>query len=158
MKNLLATSFLLLFGGFTFGQSAVVASGGEASGSGGTVSYTVGQVSYSTVQGSGGIMTEGVQQPYEIYIVTGIEDAGSVSLSISAYPNPTTDFLILNTSEYAGKNLAYQLYDMSGKLIETRSLRNGRTTIDMSLLQPSVYTVRVTENGKEIKVFKVVKH
>jgi len=49
-------------------QQAILATGGNATGSGGTVSYTVGQAAYITQTGSGGTVTQGVQQPFEIWI------------------------------------------------------------------------------------------
>ena len=65
-----------------FAQSQTTASGGEASGSGGTVSYTVGQTAYQTNVGTGGTVTEGLQQAYEIFSVTGI---GNTEISLIQY-------------------------------------------------------------------------
>ncbi len=68
----------------------------EASGSDGTASYTVGQVVYTTETGTNGYsIAQGVQQPFEISVVTGIKEAKDISLSVSAYPNPTSDYLIV---------------------------------------------------------------
>jgi hypothetical protein len=76
-------------------QTSVNATGGDASGSGGSASYSVGQVAYQTHTGTSGSVAEGVQQPYEISVVTSIEEANDIKLSITAYPNPTTDYLEL---------------------------------------------------------------
>ena len=57
----------LVFLGFVakpYAQSSPVASGGEASGSGGTASYSVGEVAYTTINSSGGIVIQGIQQAY----------------------------------------------------------------------------------------------
>src|SRR5689334_14951532 len=75
-------------------QSNTVASGGDAKGSGGSSSYSVGQVNYATNSGGSKIITEGIQQPYEILVVTGIEKT-DIDLSAAVYPNPATDFIIL---------------------------------------------------------------
>ena len=50
-------------------QESANVSGGEATGSGGTVSYTIGQVAYTNHTGTNGNINQGVQQPYEIYLV-----------------------------------------------------------------------------------------
>ena len=76
-------------------QEAIPASGGEASGTGGTTSYSIGQVVYTINTGTNGSVAEGLQQPYEISMVTGIEQAKEINLLFSAYPNPATDLLIL---------------------------------------------------------------
>ena len=68
-------------------------------------------------------MAQGVQQPFEISIVTGIEEAKGINLSVSAYPNPTTDYLTLSIDEFEISNLSYQLYDMNGKLYKMKKLQ-----------------------------------
>lgn len=71
-------------------QETVSAGGKEATGTGGTVSYTIGQVVYTTNTGTNGSVVQGVQQPYEISVVTGLEEAEDISLEFSIYPNPVT--------------------------------------------------------------------
>ena len=78
-----------------YAQSAVTASGGVSSGNGGSVSYTIGQTFYSTNLGTSGQISEGVQQAYEIYDVTEVQNPISANISLSAFPNPTSDFLTL---------------------------------------------------------------
>ena len=95
MKNLIA---LLLFGFSLAGlnaQEAFPVAGGDAVGSGGSVSYTIGQVFYNTQIGTNGSIVQGVQQPYEISVVSGVKEAEGINLEITAYPNPTSDFLRL---------------------------------------------------------------
>lgn len=63
---------LLLSIGLTTGlraQETIPVTGGEASG-GGTVSYTAGQIIYTTNTGTSGSVTQGIQQPFEISVVT----------------------------------------------------------------------------------------
>lgn len=79
----------------TMAQSSVNATGGNASGDGGSASYSVGQVVYTANTGTNGSVAQGVQQPYEISVVTGIEEAHDIKLSVSVYPNPATDYLTL---------------------------------------------------------------
>jgi len=140
-------------------QTAVPATGGNASGSGGTVSYSVGQVAYTTnTGGSNGSVAQGVQQPFEISVITGLEEAKGISLSLSAYPNPTTDFLNLKVENYDNTNLSYQLFDMNGKLLESKKITGNQTSIVMSNLVPATYFVKVTESNKEVKTFKIIKN
>jgi len=138
-------------------QEAIPASGGNASDRGGTVSYSVGQVVYTTNTGTNGSVAQGVQQPYEISVVSGIEKAKDINLICSAYPNPTTDFLTLNVKNYDNENLSYQLFDMSGKLIENKKLTSNETTITMENRVAAIYFLKVTDNQQEIKTFKIIK-
>jgi hypothetical protein len=154
-------SSLLIFGMGLTGlqaQEAVSAAGGNATGSSGTVSYTVGQVAYITTSASSGTITQGVQQPFEIMIVTGIEDANDINLDCSAYPNPATGFVNLKVNNYNMENLIYQLFDMNGKLILIKKVDGNETIIPMENLVPSTYILRVTENNKDVKTFKIIKN
>ena len=76
-------------------QEAIPATGGNGSGSGGSVSYTVGQIVYTTITGTNGSSAQGVQQPFEISVVTGIPEAKDISIEIIVYPNPAQDFIML---------------------------------------------------------------
>ena len=66
-------------------QTAIIASGGNASGSGGSMSFSVGQIVYNTNSGTNASVAEGVQQPYEISVFTEIRNAGEATFSISVY-------------------------------------------------------------------------
>lgn len=101
-------------------QTTIPATGGNATGTGGSVTYTVGQVVYTTNIGTNGTVARGVQQPYEIFIVTGIEQAKDITLVCSVYPNPASDFLTLKVENYDQENLSYQLMDTNGKLLESK--------------------------------------
>ncbi|MFW6226702.1 MAG: T9SS type A sorting domain-containing protein [Bacteroidota bacterium] len=138
-------------------QTSVNATGGDASGSGGSANYSAGQVVYTTNTGTNGSVAEGVQQPYEISVVTGIEETTGINLSVSAYPNPTTDFLQLKVESEKLKDLSYQLYNMQGKLLQTKDLIGTETQIDMSNYVPSTYFVRVISGNNSIKEFKIIK-
>ena len=151
-------SVLLLGLGLTAqAQQATTATGGNASGSGGTVAYSVGQIVYTTNTGTIGSVAQGVQQPYEISIVLGI-DNHSINLELTAYPNPTTDYLKINVGEAELSTLNFQLFDISGKLIENRKITSTTETIRMENLPNATYFLKVTNNNKEVKTFKIIKN
>jgi hypothetical protein len=179
-KKLKLTAVLLLGLGLIGlqAQESVNVTGGNASGSGGSASYSVGQVVYTTNTGTNGSVAQGVHQPYEISVVTGIEEAKGINLTVTAYPNPTTDYLELKVYPVGNSNrvesekltdLSYQLYDMTGKLLQNKKLTGTETQIDMSNYVPATYFVRVYAVGrndrtgviaesKSIKEFKIIKN
>lgn len=161
-KQILSTCILLLGVVLAHGQTTATTSGGEASGSGGTATYTVGQVVYHTHSGTNGSVAEGVQQPYGISVVTGIEETAISLINISAYPNPTTEFLKLKVESEKFENLEFQLYDMQGKLLQSNKLTGNEAEINMSTYTPAIYFVRVVKtNGRlsqSIKEFKIIKN
>jgi hypothetical protein len=139
-------------------QNAISAAGGNATGSGGTVSQTIGQVTYTTISGTTGTVTQGVQQPYEISVVTGIEEAVGIILEISVYPNPATDFVRLKIENYEVENLRYQLYDINGSLLQDNKVEGKETSIIMRNHLPATYFLKVTDKNKVIKTFKIIKN
>lgn len=157
-KKIKLSTLLLLCIGFNQGyaQQAINTSGGDASGSGGSVAYSVGQIVYTTVNSSNGSVAQGVQQPYEISIATGLEDA-SIKLNLAVYPNPTTSYLILQIDNY-DKALSYQIYDIGGKLVESKPIVANSTVIKMKDLAVATYFIKVSQNHKEIKTFKIVRN
>ena len=138
-------------------QESVNATGGNTTGSGGSASYSVGQVVYTTNTGITGSVAQGVQQPYEISTVTGIEEANGINLTVTAYPNPTTDYLTLSIAEFNISKLSYQLYDMQGKLLLNEKITGNQRSIVMSNLVPATYFVKVIQGNKEVKTFKIIK-
>ena len=153
----LLTLLSLTLVNFVFSQRDVVASGGQASGSGGSVSYSIGQIDYITSIGSGGTITQGVQQPYEIFVISGVEEK-NISLLASAYPNPTTDFITLDVSNPDIKNTSYILYDVNGKTMKEGNVTLKSTSIEINDLPASVYFLEVKINNEKVKQFKIVKN
>ncbi|HBE43202.1 MAG TPA: hypothetical protein DDW27_18770 [Bacteroidales bacterium] len=142
----------------TYGQSAIPATGGTATGTGGTVTYTVGQVTYSTFTGSSGSVAQGVQQPWEISTVTAIEKTEGITLEMSVYPNPTDGALKLTVKSFDHKGLRYRLYDMNGVLLQDKPIESEETEILLQGYSSTMYFLRIVNNKQEIKVFKIVKN
>lgn len=132
-------------------------SGGNLSGSGGSASQSVGQVFYTIASGTNGSANQGIQQPYEISIITETKEATGINLTMSAYPNPTTGLLKLRIDDLRFDNLNYQLYDANGKLLETRKISDTETDIDLSFREPAVYFLKVLRKSESIKTFKINK-
>ena len=137
-------------------QSGPVASGGQASGTGGTVSFSIGQVDYITCTGTGGTITEGLQQPYEIFVITGIEEE-SIQLAVSIYPNPTRDQVTLTVGNMQ-EAMSYQLYDLLGNLVCSSNITSTNTSIDMNGLAMATYFIKVLTGNTEIKTFRIIKN
>jgi hypothetical protein len=155
----------LLF--LTFGMQGVFAQnlhqslnggGGDATGAGGTISYSAGQAFYIDASGSSGSISPGVQQPYEISIVTAIEDTEDIRLIIEAFPNPTNSSLLLKISGSRTEPMHYQLFDLYGKLLQSERIVGAVTPLDLNSLAKATYLLRVISDNKEFKIFKIIKN
>lgn len=138
-------------------QEAKVTSGGNATGSGGTASYSIGQVAYKTQTGTNGIVTQGVQQPFEIVTLSGVEFT-TISLEAIVYPNPTVSIVNLNIKNYPIDNMNYQLFDFRGRLLSDNKILNEETIIDLERYAAATYLLKVSSNNKELKTFKIIKN
>jgi len=88
---------------------------------------------------------------------TGLELVNSDKLDISIFPNPSSEIIAIQQSGLVLKDLKVELYDMSGKLIQTGQLYQGSTIsyFDVSQLQSGEYLVRVSD-GNQIKTNKII--
>lgn len=138
-------------------QQTISSAGGNALGSGGSASYTVGQVFYHTASGTNVSVAAGVQQAYEIQIIVGIAEANELNMSLTAFPNPTTNVLILKIGDNHLENLKYELVDGSGKLLLGSVLAEAETTIQMENFASASYFLTITKGNIVQKSFKIIK-
>lgn len=151
---LLATGLLWI--GLAQAQESVNVSGGDVTGSGGSVSYSIGQIDYITNTGSSGSVAQGVQQPYEIFTI-GIEES-ELNISLSVFPNPTTDNLNLQITEYNNEKLRYRLFDFQGKLLRDEQITTQQTQINAASLPSATYFIYVVNQvNKQVQSFKIIK-
>ena len=159
-KRILTLCCCLLGLGTTtlFAQQGNVAVGGNASGTGGAVSFSIGQIFYSSPSAANYSIVQGLQQPYEISVVSGIgEKEAGISLAASVYPNPSVDKFTLKVETGKWTNLTYVLYDVNGKLLSQNKVESEETQIEVAHLASAQYFLKVSDGIKEIKTFKIIK-
>lgn len=157
-KSRLKTILLLFFVPLgLIAQSVLPASVGSASGTGGTACYTVGQMVTITNTGLSGSVTQGVQQPYEVIIISGLDET-SINLICATYPNPTKDYLSLKIESQQQNHLIATMYDLNGKALIVKAITELETKFTMTSLNSGVYFLKISDNKKEIKSFKIIKN
>jgi hypothetical protein len=138
-------------------QQAVLVAGGNATGTSGKISYSIGQTIYSSAVGPNGSSSQGVQQAFQITTL-GAESFPEIALSMVVYPNPTTTVVNLKIENYNYQSLAYELYNINGKLLEQKKIDNNQTPIQMENLAPGIYFLKISEENELIKTFKIIKN
>ncbi|MFH2096419.1 MAG: T9SS type A sorting domain-containing protein [Bacteroidota bacterium] len=138
-------------------QETVTTAGGDASGSGGSASYSVGQVVYSTNNGVTEYEIQGVQQPYEISVISGTGPETGINLQCIAFPNPASDYLLIEISGDQVQNLTYSLYDLTGKSISAGSVTGTQTKVSLAGLARATYILSVKQDNTEVKSFQIIK-
>ena len=154
-KHLLFLFWLCLTG--LQAQSTLSTTGGNVTGNGGSVSYSIGQMVDTYVGDVGGSMYSGIQQAFEITILTEIGRSNSITLQCTVFPNPTTDMLNLKVDDFRLKQLSYQLYDLNGKLLEQKMLESIDTNIAFNNYPSASYLLMVSQKDKVVKSFKIIK-
>lgn len=142
-------------------QKSVNTAGGDVSNSTGSVSYSVGQVVFSSFSGNGAHITEGVQHPFEIFIITSITDPAGLMITLSVFPNPVTELLTLeieSPDQINPKEFHYRLVDMNGKVLKYKQVKEETTVINMGGHQPGMYFLQVTGNERHgVGLYKIIK-
>ncbi len=139
-------------------QETVAASGSALSGTGGSVSYSLGQTVYTVIGGSTGSVAQGVQQPYEISVITASENWSKTQLEVSVYPNPASLTLNVHAQLLPPGGLRVCMYDLNGRCLLDKPITNTHTILDIGTLAPATYLVKVFRQSNEITVFKVIKN
>lgn len=140
-----------------FAQKTVPAAGGNGIGVGGTSSYTAGQIEYETISGSNGSAALGVQQPFEISVLTGPGVTEEV-IGYKVYPNPTDKDLFLFVETELTQATTYELFDWQGMFLEQTLVNEDRNIISMEAYPSGVYVLRVSSAGQTAKIFRIVKN
>jgi hypothetical protein len=156
MRTLVLTIFFLLTTLLFYSQKSITTSGGNASGSG-TVSYTVGQLVTLINTGNNGSVSQGVQQSIELFTLVN-PDFKSLTLKAITYPNPTKDKIVLALSDHNLTDLFYTIFDVNGRLVKKGEVNKENTTIAMQYFATGVYFLKVNQNSKQLKVFKIIKN
>ena len=160
MKLKLMITVLLYFATILIlsAQVALTASGGEASGTSASSSYSIGQLVYNTLTGTNQYsLSQGVQQPVEISVVSSIDKTQQIQLNVKVYPNPASNYLILQIEDIETETYKAFLYDLNGMQIKQIKVTGQQTEIDITDLVPSVYFLKVMNKDQAIKTFKIIK-
>lgn len=148
---------VLLSTGLLQAQESFNSSGGDITGSGGSVAYSIGQVVYTTNTDISGNVAQGIQNAYEFYSSGIIET--ELNISLMAFPNPTTENLILQISNYNNEILTYQLFDIQGKLLINGEIGNQITQINTRNIQEATYFLNIlNQEAKIVQSFKIIKN
>jgi hypothetical protein len=159
MKTFIVIQSLLMFAGYLniSAQQGIVSAGGNTSGANGSASSSIGQIFYCSYYGSGGKISEGLQQPLEIYLVTGIWE-NEDNQPVRAYPNPVKSILLIEMKYTPEKKASYMLYNSNGNVISENMITGNVTSVNMEELPAGVYFIEFFTGSNTVRVFKIIKN
>jgi hypothetical protein len=74
------------------------------------------------------------------------------------FPNPTTNNIKLKTDLSDSEVLRYELYDMTGVMIQKDKIEGPETIITMEHLATSIYFLKVKRGNSTLVMFKIIKN
>lgn len=154
MKNFIVLTFI-----FTpilaNAQSAVLASGGDATSGSGGVSYSIGQIAIGNISSPMASVNEGVQQPFELFAVHVDEEL--LAITISLFPNPTHSEVVIQIPD-SEQHLTALFFASDGNLLQKVQLAESRTSVNVSDWSASTYLVQITNSKGNSAAYKLIKH
>ncbi len=90
-----------------------------------------------------------ITEPVTVYTpnVSSNPDMLSNSQAMIVFPNPAEDFAVVQTRELNRSDLQVELFDLSGRLIQTKQILQGSTfcIFDLQTLYSGVYNIRISD-------------
>ena len=154
MKRLIFyLSVVLLIGHGAKAQQVVTTAGEFFEGENASLSWTMGELITATFTEGANQLTQGQQQTS--FYFTGIDDVLYFS-SIQLYPNPTIDYLTIETDE---TNLTYALSNSIGQIVQNGEISQKSQNIDVSSIADGIYFITLTSKtqSNQSQVFKLIK-
>ena len=145
-------AFTILFTINLFSQDVISSQGDSYTDSSASIDFTIGEVvtfTGSTIENN---ITQGFHQTNWSFV--SVQDHVQDYQAI-IYPNPTEDFLNIQTSLYQDVN--YLLYDEMGKLILQGNLSSEKTSLDVSKIATGRYSLTLINSKEALKTFNIIK-
>ncbi|MCB2195914.1 MAG: T9SS type A sorting domain-containing protein [Bacteroidetes bacterium] len=162
MKKFYIFIVMCFLGVYASGQtisSYVIASAGESAEADGiSISWTLGELAIETFETSDIILTQGFQQGY--FEVTSVGEPLSNNFDLKVFPNPATEYVMVELQSDEIKDGIIQMYDMNGRLVynEKFNVTQGPNRIELSDLSSSQYILKVSNSsGEVLQTFKLIK-
>ncbi len=75
---------------------------------------------------------------------------------IKVFPNPVRNNLTISITGFQSPALTFTLFDLNGRVMQTVLLEYGDNLMNMTALNPGIYFYRITDQGRIIKIDKIV--
>jgi len=120
------------------------------------LSYTTAQTATETVSSTGNLLTQGFQQPEDMF--TPVNEIKTDDYAITVYPNPAFNEIHINIKSNISGSYRVTVFNLLGAVVrgEYNFDSNTDNTIGLQGLESGTYMVRVT-NSDQSRVLRVLK-
>jgi hypothetical protein len=119
--------------------------------------WTIGELQTETYEGTAITITQGFQQADYKKTATKIENTDINPIYISVFPNPTTDYALINIENIELNGFKLCVTDILGKTLFNSDLTSNCTQINLTNYNEGVYMVVIKQNKKIVKILKTIR-
>ncbi|OFZ42576.1 MAG: hypothetical protein A3D92_15960 [Bacteroidetes bacterium RIFCSPHIGHO2_02_FULL_44_7] len=134
-------------------QQVISAQGDSYTSSTAAIDFTVGEVVINTLSDGSNDLTQGFHQTHWNFL--GVEDAAP-QFEANVFPNPMGSELHIQCP--VSENVHFSLFDAAGRLLMQGPLAEEEQILNVTLLAPGSYVLRLDQGGELLKNFKLVKN
>lgn len=145
--------FLVCQSGISYGQQLISSSGNTHESAVYSISWSLGELVIDTWSAQNITVTNGFHQP--VLTVTNVFKEELPDLIINLYPNPTSDFLFVETK--SERRFDYYLFNSEGKLLASDLLQLERKQINFQQYTPGIYLLRILSDNELVGVYQIIK-
>lgn len=81
------------------------------------------------------------------YLITGVTENKNTISDLSVFPNPSNNYINFTTQNNNASSI--EVYDLTGKKLETRNFNNGKVSFETNYLAPGVYIYSIKDATKQ---------
>lgn len=118
--------------------------------------WSIGEVQTETYSANGHLLTQGFHQS-KYAVATAVNNINGLQFEITAFPNPTTDYVNLKVESIKVENLQYSITDLSGIELLNRQFLGNIEQINFSNFAIGSYFISILQKNRLIKSFKIIK-
>ncbi len=76
---------------------------------------------------------------------------------LKIFPNPVTDYIVINTENSNTKYQQVEIFDIYGRLLKKQTINSKNEKIDISSLKAGMYICKLTDDNKQTNNYKFIK-
>jgi hypothetical protein len=137
--------------------SVIGAFGGEFKNNSYHLTFTAGEPFFTTVSSNDVILTQGFNQT----LVVTTQNTTDISIlegyELKAYPNPTSEYLILGMKSPHSDELLIELFDMQGRKLFWQATNEKEQKIDFKPYANGSFILRISKSDVPLKSFIIQK-
>lgn len=148
---------LILINFQLFSQVVIIAAGETSKTTNASMHWTLGQLVTGSATNGSYTIINGFQQ--STLVISNIIEPADSSYILKIYPNPSSEFVIIENTSPSQSILRCKLYDLSGILLFESDLIKKKTKIDFSKYKSGFYILNIYNSLMDVKVssHKIIK-